>query len=174
MIPQPILITQPAVNFAQLASLTHQALGYSVTQSTDGYHRKLSDAEKFISSLDALRDPDAPVGLPPELLAHVDFAVLIAAIDRDMQDILSICSGMPFVVNDTTARGIQIAVIKGNLQQWRDAVAGGCSDRTQPMVRAGFNNIHRMFIEADLGSVWCDFTTTRRPDNTYLLLEDKR
>lgn len=174
MIPQSVLITRPAVDFRQLASISHQTLGYSATQSTDGHHRKLSDAERFISALDAIRDANAPVGLPPELLAHVDFAVLVIALDRDMQDIVSICAGMPHVSNDTQARGVQIAVIKGSLQQWRDAVIGGCSERSQPTVRAGFNNIHRLFLEADLGGVWSDFKTNQRPDQTYLLLEDKR
>lgn len=174
MIPQSVLITQPAVNFAKLARLSQEALGYSATQKTDGHHRQLADAEKFISALDAIRDPNATVGLPPELLAFVDFSVLIVALDRDMQDILSICAGMPFVVADTSARAVQLAVIKGSLQQWRDAVVGGCSDRSQPMVRAGFNNIHKMFIDAQLGGVWGDFRTTPRNDRTYLLLEDKR
>lgn len=174
MTPQSVLITRPAVDFSQLASLSHQALGYSATQNTDGHCRKMSEAEQFISALDAIRDPHAQAGLPPELLAFVDFVVLLVASDRDMQDILSICSGMPFVINDTQARGVQMAVIKGSLQQWRDAVVGGCSERSQPMVRAGFNHIHRLFIEAELGSVWSDFTPNQRPDKTYLLLEVKR
>lgn len=174
MIPQSVLITQPAVDFTRLASVSHQTLGYAVTQASDGHCRQLSEAERFISALDAVRDSSAPVSLPPELLAFVDFAVLVVALDRDMQDILSICAGMPFVVNDTQARGVQLAIIKGSLQQWRDAIVGGCSERAQPMVRAGFNQMHKLFIEVNLGGVWADFTTSRRPDQTYLLYEDKR
>jgi hypothetical protein len=119
-----------------------------------------------------MRDERAPVGLSPHLLKHVSFSAFIGADERDMLEILQL-AGMPFVVVETIVRGVQAAVVTGTLSQWRDAVVSGCSRGVPTPVRHCFNKLHGLFIAVGL-NVWGDYTPRSAPDQTFLLLEDKR
>jgi len=167
-----VLIQRPAIDFTTFLGLSHKMLGYSPASAADRNRRKLHDAERFLSCLAALQDPDASVGLSPHLLTHVSFSVLLATSERDLLDVLGYCAGMPFVAADTVARGIQATVITGTLAQWRDAVISGCQPEVQGSVRALFNKILSIFEAANL-NVWVDCTRRQSKDKT-LLLEDKR
>ena len=90
-----------------------------------------------------------------------------------MLEILQLCAGMPFVVVETIVRGVQAAVVTGTLSQWRDAVVSGCGKGVPTPVRHCFNKLHGLFIAAGL-NVWGDYTPRSTPDQTFLLLEDKR
>lgn len=173
MNPDAILITQPSVDFRTFVGLSHQALGRSPMEAADAAHRELSDAEKFLSCLAALRDSEAGVGLPSHLLSHVSFSAFLAADERDLLDILQCCAGMPFVATDTNLRGVQLAVVTGTLAQWKEAVVSGCRRDAETAVRHCFNRLYGLFVAAGL-NVWTDFQIRQTPDQTFLLLEDKR
>jgi len=167
-----VLIQQPSIDFAKFLGLSHKMFGYSPARSADASRKQLSDSERFLSCLAALKDDQAPVSLPPHLLTHVSFSVLLAASERDLLDVLEYCAGMPFVAADTVARGIQAAVVTGTLAQWRDAVISGCQPEVEPTVRILFNKILGIFESANL-KVWNDCGRKQSLDNT-LLLEDMR
>ncbi|MEN6367673.1 MAG: hypothetical protein ABFC88_12755 [Thermoguttaceae bacterium] len=173
MNPDAVLIQVPSIDFRTFIGLTHKVLGRSPAVAADASRRELSDAEKFLSCLASMRDAKAGVGLPPYLLSHVSFSAFIGADERDMLDILQCCAGMPFVTVETPVRGVQITVVTGTLAQWRDAVASGCRRETEPPVRACFNKLYGLFTASGL-NVWGDFQTRQAPDQTFLLLEDKR
>jgi hypothetical protein len=105
-------------------------------------------------------------------LKHVSFSAFIGADERDMLEILQL-AGLPFVVVETIVRGVQAAVVTGTLSQWRDAVVSGCSKGVPTPVRHCFNKLHSLFTAAGL-NVWGDYTPRSAPDQTFLLLEDKR
>lgn len=171
MIPDALLIQQPSVDFTAFLGRASHALGFSPSSQADACRRQLHDSEKFLSCLSAMKDQEATVGLSPHLLAHVTFSLLITADERDMLDILEYCSGMPFVAADTCARGIQIAVVTGNLSQWRDATISGCQPQIETSVRMLFNNVVALFESVNL-NVWTD--CERRPAGRTFLLEDHR
>jgi len=151
------LIQQPAIDFGKFLGLTHEALGYSLASSADKSQRPMSDAERFLSCLNSMTNSQATAALnaslTPDLLTHVSFSVLLAADDRDLLGILQAASGMPFVVSDTRARGIQIAVITGTLAQWRDAVI--CGTQRGGAIQGCFCLIHDQFNDVGL-NVWKD------------------
>jgi len=171
--PSVILISKPSVDFHIFIGLSHRALGRSPAAPSDACRRPLSEAERFLSCLAALRDEHAPVGLSPHLLTHVSFSALIGADDRDMLAILELCATMPFVAVETIVRAVQVAVVTGTLAQWKEAVASGCSKGVSTPVRHCFNKLHGLFVAAGL-DVWRDFASRIIPDQTFLLLEDKR
>jgi hypothetical protein len=173
MNPDVILIAQPAIDFRVFVALSHKLLGRNIADAVDATRRELSEAEKFVSCLAAMRDVKAKAGLPPCLLSHVSFSAFIGADDRDLLDILQCCAGMPFVTAETPVRGIQIAVVTGTLAQWKDAIASGCRRDVEPPVRACFNKLYGLFTAAGL-NVWGDFQTRSISDQTFLLLDDKR
>ena len=94
--------------------------------------------------------------------------VLVAADERDMLDILQVASGMPFVVTDTQMRGVQLAVITGNLAQWRDAVKTGCARESEFNIRACFNRLMDVFKAVGL-DVWKECESHPLPDRTLYL-----
>jgi len=172
MMPDAVLIQVPSIDFRTFIGLSHKVLGRSPAASSDACRRDLSDAERFLSCLAAMRDERAPVGLSPHLLKHVSFSAFIGADERDMLEILQL-AGMPFVVVETIVRGVQAAVLTGTLSQWRDAVVSGCGKAAPTPVRHCFNKLYGLFAATGL-NVWGDFTPRSQTDQTFLLLEDKR
>lgn len=173
MNPSVALINQPAIDFQTFLGAAHQMFGYSPATASDNVRREQSDAERFLSSLAAMRDKNASVGLPPNLLSHVSFSVFIVCDDRDLIDILNAASGMPSVSAETQARGVIATVISGTLAQWRDAVKSGASPEVERNVRSCFCKIMAMFSRVGLDGIWKDFQAKSMPDQTFYL-EDKR
>ena len=171
MTPNVVLIQQPSIDFTKFLGLSHQALGYSPAKTVDSSRVQHSDAERFLSCLAALLDPNAPIGLPPNLLTHVSFSVFVAADDRDLIDILQAAAGMPFVQAETQMQCVHMAVVTGTLGQWRDAVKSGSTPAAEPNVRICFNKIMGLFEQVGL-NVWTDLV--KKPLGPTFFLEDKR
>ncbi len=163
-----VLIQSPSIDFAKFLSVSREMFGYSPSASADASHKQLSDSERFLSCLAAMKDRNAPVALPPHLLAHVSFSILVATSERDLMDVLECCSSMPFTTADTVIRGVQTAVITGTLSQWKTAIIAGCSEYTEPTVRHLFNKMLGLFEAANL-NVWNDCIKRESRDNTLLL-----
>jgi len=172
MMPDAVLVQVPSIDFQTFIGLSHRVLGRSPAAPSDACRRELSDAERFLSCLAAMRDEHAPVGLSPHLLKHVSFSAFIGAEEGDMLEILQLAA-MPFVVVETIVRGVQAAVVTGTLDQWRDAIVSGCTKGVPSPVRRCFNKLHGLFVAAGL-NVWGDYTPRSAADQTFLLLEDKR
>jgi len=168
-----IFIAQPNVSFDILLKACADTLDHKVTESIDNTLKQLSDSEKYLSILAAIRDANASVNLTPNLLTHITFSVLTVATDVDMMDVLEACSGMAFTHAETKMRGGLIAVITGTMQQWRDAIITG-SQHSQGIIRGGFDQLHDLFIQAGLGTVWNDYESQTQSDGTYKLIEHKR
>ena len=109
-----------------------------------------------------------PVGLEPRLLSHVSFSVFVVADEQDMLDILERCAGMPFVVEETTVRRVQCAVLTGTLAQWRDAVKNGSRRDVERNVRYCFNRIRGLFVSENV-NVWTDCRERTALDETFYL-----
>ena len=173
MMPDAVLIQVPSIDFRTFIGLSHKVLGRSPAAPSDACRRELSDAERFLSCLAALRDERAPVGLSPHLLQHVSFSAFIGADERDMLEILQLCAAMPFVVVETIVRGVQAAVVTGTLSQWRDAVVSGCSQRL-PYARAALLQQVARPVHGRRPKCVGRLHASQPPDQTFLLLEDKR
>ena len=70
MQPDAVLIQEPAVDFTTFLGLSHQMLGYSPARAADACPSELTDVERFLSCLAAMRDPDAPASLTPNVWHH--------------------------------------------------------------------------------------------------------
>ncbi len=164
-----ILIAQPVVDFTTFLALAHKVLGYSPSVNVDHSIVDRSDAERFISCLAALRDPQAPAGITPNLLGHVSYSVLMLTDERDLIDILEACAGMPVVSSETLSRNVMLAILTGTLAQWRDAIVSGSTRDAEYNVRQTFCQIMSLFEQAGLGKVWKDYQTKPLDDNTFYL-----
>jgi len=165
-----VLVQQPAIDFAKFLSASREMFGYSPAASSDASHKQLSDSERFLSCLAAMKDRNAPVSLPPHLLTHVSFSVLLVADERDILDVMEYCSSMPFTTAETVVRGIDAALVTGTLAQWKNAVVAGCSPDVEPSVRYLFNKMLGLFEAANL-NVWGDCIKKGSRDQHTFLLE---
>ena len=169
MAASAVLIVQPNIDFTTFLSLAHKVLGYSPSANVDQSRLDHSDSERFLSCLAALRDPNAPAGITPNLLGHVSYTVLVLSDERDLIDILEAASGLPVVTSETLVRNVMLAILSGTLAQWRDAVVSGSSAAAEYNVRATFCKIMALFEQAGLGKVWKDYQTKPLDDNTFFL-----
>ena len=169
MFVETVLIIAPAIDFTTLLGLAHDALGYDIASVADASPRELSDAEKFLVCLAALKDESAEITF--NLLSHISFSVLVIAEERDLLDILE-RTGMPFVRAETKARDMNVAVLTGTLAQWKNAVASGTDEDAPVPVRVCFSKILLLFDCVGLTSVWSNFE--RQADCGGFYLEDKR
>jgi hypothetical protein len=170
MTPKSIFIAQPTVEFPVLIKACAEILNHNVSAHVDKTIKNISDSERFLSILSAMRDERAGVGLPPNLLTHVSFSVLTVATEADMLDILESCSGMAFTHTETKIRSVLAAVISGTMQQWRDAIVSG-TGHALPSIRTGFNQIHDLFVQQGLAALWNSFEQKPQSDGTYKLIE---
>ena len=161
-----ILITQPTPDLRTFLGVVSGALGYSPATAADACRRKMSETEKFLSYLAAVRDPDAPAGFNDGLLAHASFSLLLAAPEAEMLSILSHASGMPFVVSNTLVRGISLVILTGTLSQWKEAIASGLSAVSN--ARPCYNKLYTIFVEVGI-NVWIDYRVTTAKDKCLLL-----
>lgn len=167
---EAVLIFRPTIDFATLLNLTYQVLSRNIAGIADANHRKMADAEKFLSCLAAFKDQSAKV--TSNLLFHASFSVLLIADERDLLDILNMTLGMPFVRAETTTPGVNLAVLTGTLAQWKNAVAAGACAVAPPAVRLCYSKIFLLFDCAGLTSIWDDFD--RRSDHNGFLLKRRR
>jgi hypothetical protein len=167
-----ILIQQPDIDFPAFLSLGREAMGYSLAAKCDASGKVLSDAERFLSCLDALHDRNATPSLRTQLLPHVSFSVAILADSFELLDIAECASGMPFIHAETKMRGVDLAVITGRLSEWRDAVLNGTA--RGGVCKAAYCKIVNLFVQAGL-DVWKDYSRKYdSQDRTQFLIEDKR
>jgi hypothetical protein len=166
---EAVLITGPKIDFARFLTLAYQALGRNLAAVADAGHRRMVDAEKFLSCLAASKDESAEI--TTNLLAHVSFGVLVIADKRSLLDILDGASGMSFVLAQTVPN-VEMAVISGTLEQWRDAVVSGTNEAALSVVRTCYSKILLLFDRAGLTSVWNNFD--RRSDHSGFVLEPRR
>jgi hypothetical protein len=94
-------------------------------------------------------------------------AYLIAVDERDVPEIVQM-AGMPHVVTDTVARGIQALIITGSLPKWQRAAKMGCRSCTSPQTRKIYNMI---YTDLDKRGLCGALDVYRSPsgDGTFLL-----
>jgi len=173
MNPEAVIISRTGIDFPTFLGVALKVLGHSPASAADSSHKRLSPEMRYLSCLAALRDASAGTELNPKLLPHVMVSVFLAADDVDMLDILECTTGMPFVMAETTIRGILAAVITGTLAEWKAAVLAGSSAETPSSVRYAYNKIHGLFCDENI-NIWTDCRQKPSSDAVTYLLEDKR
>ena len=168
MIPTPVLIQSPNVDFATFLTWCREALGMNPAAEMDASPIQRTDAERFLACLAKLQNSSV---LAPNLYRHVAFGVLFGAEERDVTEILQL-AGLPFVVVETISQNIVLCVLSGTGAAWRDAVRAGCARHVSYNTRIFFNRVMVLLETAGM-RLWEDCHKKTWNDKT-LLLEDKR
>lgn len=163
-----ILVCKPHPLIAELVSAGAQLFDHSVDAATQT-PRKLSETEKYLTILAAIKDPDARAGLADELLNHVKIGILTVGDSYTVMEFMALCSGMGTVLAETKRRDIFCLITSGTLRDWQYAVVAGCANHVDPAVRNAFNGIHTLFVNEGLGALWAKYDQQNAGDQTYLL-----
>lgn len=173
MILNACVIQVPNFQFQSFLPLCVKMLGYTPSKKADA--AGLKDQPHLLSTLAAFENQEAVAGVRNAHLIYdiVPYSCLLVAYEQDMIFVLEGLSGMPFILNDTTARGIQIALVTGTLQQWRTSVTRWCRADQDKDMRSAFDKIYVAFQQIGLADA---FGRGKKDlgDETFILLEGPR
>lgn len=171
------LILRTDLDLNNLLPLAREMLGYSPAKAADGASVPLPKLPHALACLSAFKNPNAPstVGYAAPVWGLITVGFLVAADERDMGGVLEATHGMEAVVAETVQRGIQAAIITGNLAQWQRAIKLTCHSRTTVSrnVRHVFNLMYRQLVKEGFRDLFEGTTISDQPDHTFLL-EDRR
>lgn len=175
MIPHAILIQHPLIDFSKLLSACSQIFDRDISDAVDSSvrSRTMSDTERFLSLINAMKNPGASVDLPDHLLGFAHFGILIAAEDMDMLTIMEICSGAKIYVMETKEWGLRAAIITASLHDWQQYIILGCGDKVSTQIRECFNNVYMLFVKYGVGSIWKNLNRKATDNGKTFLLLDK-
>lgn len=171
--PQAQIISLSDYKRVTLNSLCREVLGFQPGNLVKDGTRSLSDPEKFNNELMLLRGHEHDTYAQTSLWGHSFASLSVIGFSEDILPILSLCSGMEFVIRETLFRDIFMVILSADLNKWQRVVVGGCHLDHGPMVRAGFNNIMKAFEAQSLGILWAGFRKRTEKDTTFILLEGK-
>lgn len=170
----PIIV--PSYNLEALFSGASKALGYNITNGIDSTPGNFTDDAKIISALyefaggkpgkirDHVRDADHEL-----FFLYYGFLVL-----SDSSTIAAIREWTRLDVTSATALNAStVAVVAGNVGEWKRATRECCSEKATFNLRLLFDKILLYFEHVGLADVWFDVRKRSLPDQTFLL-EDKR
>lgn len=156
MKPDCRIVGTQVVDWDSFLRVAVQVLGRSPAQNSDNCLRQIAPSERMTSVLAALKNPEAEPSLDPRFWGHLVFTVLVVAGEEDLQDIVEICSEMPFTKCETMVRGVDLGVITGRFSQWQHAVVCGSQPDVELSVRMFFNNLYGQFQTHGVGQAWAN------------------
>ncbi len=177
MVPEILAIEQSAVNFKQFLVIAKNLLGRSITASLDAHKMEVGSLASFIQVLDEMSaessNPATSLREAGDLLKHLHFTFL-ATVDLDTYVELLETSGLNFTSVETSRRGVMMAIVSGNLLEWRTAVINTLThNRAGYNVQAFMNKVITWFEVAGLGGLWSNFTKTSGLGGLFLLTHNK-
>jgi len=170
MTPQAFLIGRPDFDVDNYLVAAKQALGYSLTLPQG---RGKHEPSSVLTMLAQLQNGNATIANtledPGHLLRHLHYTFLIACDPSTRVDLIQ---RTPLAIEYTsTGRGMDMAVLSGNLEEWRTSVINCCSDQSPYQTRLMFDVILVKFEGEGLAKLWSRYQKKTMPDQTIRLIE---
>jgi hypothetical protein len=155
------------LDLGKFLTLGRQAFQRNLAEAADsaGFEPPLNHMLCVAAMKDAGLRPSAAAVIPYLNMFHAGF--VIAADDMDFAEILEL-AGMPAVLVGTQARNIKMALIAGNLLQWKAAVLRGCQKDVTREVRHVYNGVFAEFKRLGLTAIF-EAKQTREQDGMFYL-----
>lgn len=150
--------------------LADKLLGYSPAARADAVSPQLKPVPHELACLLGFKDNAASPALESTEQFHdfFSFGFLIGSDERDMPAILE-AAKMPFVLQETLIRGIQVAIVVGTFRQWKVAVRRACTPTEDQMVRLCFDKVYLLFEKMGLSKAFEVGRPKQMPDTTFYL-----
>lgn len=168
------LIMRTQIDMNSYLGLSRKLLGYSPASRADAANPQLKPVPHELACLLGFKNKEASPALELTEQFHdlYSFGFLIGADERDMPAILE-AAKMPYILEDTIIRGIQIAVVVGTFRQWICAVRRACVPSEDQMVRLCFDKVYLIFEKLGVTKAFSVSRPHNMPDTTFYL-EDQR
>lgn len=168
----PIALTNVA--WQQYLQVCSEILGRSPARGVDASPSKLSDLAKYAASLAEFKagkavDAKAQLRRPGPYFQHLFFSFMILSSNSV---ILEIAENTSLDTISAKADKQRLAIVSGNLGEWREAVLTCCSENAPKRLRALFNQVKALFEKLGFGDVWHDYRQKSSSDGT-LIVEPK-
>lgn len=163
MVILPIIST--TTDWNNYLTTAKQILNRNLSSQIDKHKIKTDSLVALLTTIENLKYPDSsPVEVLTEagsVLRHAFVGFMVLATTKTIFEIMESTS-LDVTSTDTT-RG-RLAVVSGNLQQWRTAIING-----EPLE---FLNKCLIYFESiGLAQLWCNFRKVMQQDSTFLLEE---
>jgi len=168
------LVLRTQLDMNAFLVLSDKLLGYSPAARADAASPQLKPVPHELACLLGFKDRAASPALESTEQFHdfFSFGFLIGANERDMPVILE-AAKMPFVLQETLIRGVQVAIVVGTFRQWKAAVRRACTPTADQMVRLCFDKVYLAFERMGLAKAFEVGRPKQMPDTTFYL-EDQR
>jgi len=123
----------------------------------------------FISTLGVLRQDNADIIKDAgDLLRHCHHGFLVvASIDVLFQVMEQ--SSLSIVTGETKIHPLRLAVVTGNLEQWKESIIKGTSKASTYDMRFFMDECYRHFQKQGLAKIWDRYRTVLNKDKTFYL-----
>ena len=163
-----IPLSNTVFNEQMIIKIAKEILDKSISSDMDGHIRPLVLLSKFFNGDDELKG----VREAGSLLRHVFYGFIII----DTQEIINKLieeTSISFKSRPTIRIDMQVAIISGTLEQWRESLINCLSPSTIFEVRQVMNDIMNYFDGLGLHHIFAYYRRRKLTDTTYVL-EDKR
>jgi hypothetical protein len=164
------LIAIPSLDWENYLKYVAELTGHSPTSSIDRSIIKWGDMAKYIISLGEFKgdlEPNSTLRTNP-LLAHLFFSFLIDTSASTMFKIMEMTDLSVSASIRKNPKG-RVAVVSGNLKQWKEAVTTALASKHNPDILWIFKECHQTFCQLGLTAVWSDYRKIPVTETTYLL-----
>lgn len=165
-----IPIVSPQIDWPKLLGVANQVLGVSISGSFDA--AKISPSSRaFVISMNDLNQTTPALDIDVSALRHLSYTFLAIMLEGTYLDVIEE-SPLIFTSSMTTRPGIRIAVLSGNLLDWKEAIA--CySGSSNPDVKQFGIKVHTYFDSIGLGDIWKHYFRVKKSDQTTHLVRHK-
>lgn len=168
------LVLRTQLDMSMFLGITNKLLGYSPATKADAATPTLKTIPHELGCLLGFKDRGGSLDLEQTEQFHdlYSFGFLIAADERDLLPILEMAK-MPFVLQETMIRGVEVAIVVGTFRHWQAAMKRACQPEVDQMIRLCFDKIYLIFEREGLLKAFDAGRPHKLPDTTFYL-EDGR
>ena len=156
------------IDWKSLLTIGQQVMGHSISGAIDQYRAK-QDLAGFIVTLANLQrecDPHVAIMTAGNLLRHAS-ATFLCALPAGLLNQFREQTDLA-IMSEEANEVFRMAIISGNLLQWKQTVASGCSEHLTTELRQLCNNFMAYFEYIGL-NLWAEMSRTSMKDKTLRL-----
>lgn len=159
-------IVTPNINWQQYLTAASQALGTSLSKSFDKINLK-PDNRAFLISVNDLIQTVPALDLDSPALRHLTFTFLLVMLESSFYPLLE-HTDLLFTSSDTVRKGLKLAIVSGNLMQWKESIAL-TSNSDSPDLREFSSKCKSYFDSLGLSDIWKHYLKVSLKDKTQKL-----
>lgn len=144
-------VIAPQVDWPKLLSVANTVLGSSISESFDAAKIPLSP-KAFIVSMNDLNQTKPALELDVASIRHLSYTFMTILMEGAYLALIEE-TRLIFTSSTTTRPGLRVAIISGNLLDWKEAVVC-CSGSSNPDVKLFGNKVKQYFDQIGLSDLW--------------------